>query len=93
MRTAESSSRKPIWPWKKVVGVLAVAVVPLALVYLVTRTRLFRSVLDLLGADVFLGVAVLLLVIFTLVALGALIYGFGLEDPLRRERRGRRDSQ
>lgn len=47
--------------------------------------------LNVLGADIFLGVAILLLVIFTLVALVALIYGFGLDNPLRRERRGRRD--
>jgi hypothetical protein len=71
---------------------LAVAVVPALVIYVLTRTRLFRSILAWLGADLFLGIAILLLVIFTLVALVALIYGFGLEDPLRRGRRGRRDS-
>ena len=45
-----------------------------------------------LGSDVLLGLVIMLLVIFPLVAFAALIYGFRLEKPFRRTARARRGS-
>ena len=87
---ATMSSRKPIWTWKKLLGIFAVITLPFLLIYGLTRTSLFRSIIAALGADLVLAVAVLLLLVFTVVSVVALIYGFGVEDPLRRERRRRR---
>ena len=60
---------------------------PFAVIHLTTRTALNWP-----GSDVFLGIAIALLVIFMLVAFVALLYGFGLENPLRNSRRARRGS-
>ena len=45
-----------------------------------------------LGRDAFLGIAIILLVIFIVIALVALMYGFALETHLRRSPRARRGS-
>ena len=70
-------------------GVLAVAVLPFAAIYLLT-TKLSGSVLAWLGRDVFFGTVIVLLVISMLVALGALIYGFSAERRSRRVYSARR---
>ena len=86
---ATMSSRKPVWTWKKLLGICAVVVLPFAVIYGLTRTSLFRSIIAALGEDFVLAAAVLLLLIFTVVSVVALIYGFGVEDPLRNKRRRR----
>ena len=87
MRTAQLLTRRPTWRWKNLFGVLGVVLLPFAVIHLFTRTAVAW-----LGRDVFLGIAILLLVIFILVAFAALIYGFGQENPLRRSSRVRRGS-
>jgi hypothetical protein len=86
---ATMSSRKPIWTWKKLLGILAVLVLPFVVIYGLTRTSLFGSIIAALGENFVLAAAVLLLVIFTLVSVVALIYGFGVEDPLKKKRHRR----
>jgi hypothetical protein len=86
---ATMSSRKPIWTWKKLLGILAVLVLPFVVIYGLTRTSLFGSIIAALGENFVLAAAVLLLVILTLVSVVALIYGFGVEDPLKKKRHRR----
>jgi hypothetical protein len=57
------------------------------MIHLMTGTALAR-----LGLDVFVGLLIMSLVIFLLVAFAALIYGFRLEKPSRRSARARRGS-
>ena len=86
---AAMNSRKPIWTWKKLLGIFAVVTLPFLLIYGVTRTSLFRSIIAALGADLVLAAAILLLLVFTVISLVALIYGFGVESSLRQKRRRR----
>ena len=77
---------------KLIVIAVVVAAIPGLLIYLLTRTRLYGVLLKLLGMHTMLAIAVVLLVALIAAAVFSLAYGFGVEDPLRRSRRERRES-
>ena len=71
--------------------VLATAIVGV-LIYVLNRPKLYALVVKLLGAPITLLIAIAVLVALIAAAIFSVIYGFGIENPLRRERRDRKDS-
>lgn len=77
---------------KLIVMAVLVAAIPGLLTYGLTRTQLYGVILKLLGAPAMLLIAIVLLIALIAAAMFSVAYGFGIENPLRRERRERRDS-
>jgi hypothetical protein len=77
---------------KLIVTTVLATAVPGLLIYALTRTQLYGVLLKLLGSHVMIAVAASLLIGLIAAAVLSVVYGFGMDDPLRRPRRERRDS-
>jgi hypothetical protein len=77
---------------KLILTAVGVAAVPGLLIYAVTWTSLYGALLKLFGTPVLLLIAIVLLIGLIAAAIFSVAYGFGVENPLRRSRRDRRNS-
>jgi hypothetical protein len=68
---------------------LALAALPGLLLFMLARTSLFARLVKVVGTPTMLTVAIVLLAVLIGAAVFSLVYGFGTEDPLRRQRRSR----
>ncbi len=73
-----------------IVATLAVTLVPMLLIYGLTRTKLYGEMVKFVGTPAVLGIGVAILVALLGSAAFALIYGFVQDDPVFDRRRARR---